>query len=313
MAVIRKAVLVGIDQYQIPGANLEGCKNDALDIYNSLRVLGFPRTRMHMLTDARATKANIVKELTWLTKDMKPGDVAIYFQSSHGTQLPDMDDDESDGVDEVAVTHDFDWDNPDTQLTDDDFYNYFTTKLDPGVRTDVLFDTCFSGTMTKSFRRFGHSNMTLNSRYLTPPPEFRERVYAIRPENIQWNYLGKSVVEPIKKEIGEVAPKLAEKMQNNVLWSACQYFQESWELGFNGEIRGAFTYFFTKRLRAANGNITRNNLFDNVRRDMSEAGFPQIPDLALPDKNPDAGRMVQFRRASEKDTEEEINKIVVKK
>src|SRR5215213_4884637 len=96
----RKALVIGIDKYMIEGANLAGCVNDANDVVSSLIVCGFPPTQVHKITNERATKARIVKELAWLVQDAKPGDVLVFYISSHGSQETDRDGDEPDRLDE---------------------------------------------------------------------------------------------------------------------------------------------------------------------------------------------------------------------
>jgi len=318
-SVNKRAVIVGINKYRnMPEAELQGCVNDARDMVNTLKILGFPATHIHTLTDSQATKANIVKELQWLSKDAIPGDVRVYYHSSHGTQVKDLNNDEPDRVDESVITHDFDWDNPDTWLIDDDFYNYFTKNIPAGVRNDVILDTCYSGTGTKSIQT-STQFLTLNtgsewtpvktiskgrqSRFLPPPLGIQQRINSMRPQVTKIKYIGESVIQEGKST-------KSERTQNNVLWSACQDYQVSWELDMGGgEIRGAFTYIFCLILRKANGDITRRDISNNAREYLQTNGFEQIPDLATPEAYPEAEDMAPFRKKSEKDTLVELQRL----
>ena len=57
---------------------------------------------MRMLTDdqperLKPTTQNILDSLDWLTSDLKAGDQLFFHYSGHGTQMPDRDNDETDG------------------------------------------------------------------------------------------------------------------------------------------------------------------------------------------------------------------------
>ena len=49
------------------------------------------------------TRANILKSIDWLVKGAKPGDALFFHFSGHGTQQPDTDSTEADGMDERAL------------------------------------------------------------------------------------------------------------------------------------------------------------------------------------------------------------------
>src|SRR5512134_298948 len=100
----RKAFLVGINRYPDPRNNLKGCVNDVLLMAKTLREqFGFAGpTDIKLLTDERATTANIRKGLEWLVGDASPGDSLVFHYSGHGAQVRDVDGDElSDNLDEI--------------------------------------------------------------------------------------------------------------------------------------------------------------------------------------------------------------------
>lgn len=286
----RKAVIVGIDKYKIEGANLAGCQNDAKDVANTLLVLGFPPTRIQMLINERATKANIIKKLEWLVLDAKPGDVLLYYHSGHGSQKTDIDSDENDRLDEMVIPHDFDWVDQSTHLTDDDFYKYFTSKTPEGVRCEVVFDTCFSGTGTRSLMHsMDGSNHTRTGRYLSPPADQLQRINTMIPAETERSHFGERVIR-------------AEKQQHNTMWAACQEYQVAWELAIDNQIRGAFTYNLCQILRRSNGNKTRRSIYQILRTGMAEEGYEQIPALEV--ANDEAYDQYPFRRSMEDDSTE---------
>ena len=52
----KKALLIGINRYQMPGGDLRGCVNDVNNMSAALnKYYGFPKSRIKKLTDHRAT------------------------------------------------------------------------------------------------------------------------------------------------------------------------------------------------------------------------------------------------------------------
>jgi len=93
----KRALVVGINKYQMSGNDLSGCVNDAEDVYELLvNEYGFERDNVRLLTDERATKENIKSRLTWLVAETKKDDTAVYYHSGHGTQVRDRNSDELD-------------------------------------------------------------------------------------------------------------------------------------------------------------------------------------------------------------------------
>ena len=87
-----KALLVGINRYKIPGADLQGCVNDVTNLRDCLlKYFGATLGNIRVLTDARATRAGILDGLAWLTKEAKAGDSLVFHFSGHGSQIRDVD------------------------------------------------------------------------------------------------------------------------------------------------------------------------------------------------------------------------------
>ena len=103
----RRALLIGIDKYRHVSP-LKGPVNDAKDMANFITGRGgFRKSDVRLLLDEEATKKNIlavVKE--WLVEGTNPGDEVFLFYSGHGFQQPDLDGDETDGLDETLVPAD---------------------------------------------------------------------------------------------------------------------------------------------------------------------------------------------------------------
>jgi hypothetical protein len=323
----RKALIIGINKFQLgEGASLQGCVNDAKDFKNTLLVCGFPPSNIRMLLDQRATKANVVKNMEWLVKDAKPGDVLAVYWSGHGTNKRDVTGNEPDKLTEMVVTHDFDWYDESTHFTDDDFYHYLTEKVPAGTRTEAVLDTCHSGSGTRSlFRRPNAPGMT--ARFLTPPedvvdpvrpPSGREKRSwfglsnveepTTRPASTTTRYrpngeLSEKFVEVTQEKEQKEAAKQTIGLQNNASHYACRDNELSWELAMpDGQIRGAYTYTWCGVLRKREGNITRGTLYNLVANQMYNEGYEQHPDI---DVGSDiALKQFPFRRNFEDDATE---------
>src|SRR5207247_9505185 len=90
MSMAKKAFCVGINDYPIDGADLKGCVNDAESWGSLLRDhFDFPSADIRVVTDAEATKANVLAGLKDLLAGAGQGDVLVFTNSSHGSQIPD--------------------------------------------------------------------------------------------------------------------------------------------------------------------------------------------------------------------------------
>ena len=102
---IRRALCVGINHFQnYPGSALNGCVADANQMAGVLKqFLGFTAADIKMLTDAQATKAAIMTELKAMVSGAKTGKYSylVFSLSSHGTQVPDRNNEEPDRYDEA--------------------------------------------------------------------------------------------------------------------------------------------------------------------------------------------------------------------
>src|SRR5512145_766263 len=148
----RRAFLVGLNRHPDPRNNLKGCVNDVLLMAKTLREqYGFDvASGVRLLTDERATTANIRKGLEWLVGDAAAGDSLVFHYSGHGSQVRDVHGDElSDNLDEIICPYDLDWSKP---FTDDDLAEICGT-VPQGALLTVVLDCCHSGTGLRNFLR----------------------------------------------------------------------------------------------------------------------------------------------------------------
>lgn len=256
---MNKALLVGINHYKIPGADLNGCVNDVTNVRDILLTyFGFTVKEIRVVVNERATKAAVIKRLNWLVKDAGPGDRLLFHFSGHGSQIRDRDGDElKDHLDEILCPHDLDWDG--TYIIDDDLQR-IASGLPEGVNLEVLLDCCHSGTGTRDFRGIQTPpELTHKPRFLPPPVDIQ-----------------------LREEDGLPVNKIFRSPQNpttHVLFSGCRDNQTSADALIKGSYNGAFTYYFCKHLRDAQGNLIRGEILKRLRASLKFNGFDQVPQL----------------------------------
>ncbi len=259
----KKALCVGINNFKnYPSASLNGCVNDANDMSSLLKdLLGFTDSDIVKLTDAQATKANIMKNLKSMVDGAKAGKLSclVFSFSSHGTQVPDTSGDEPDRADEAFCPHDLaakgnQWDTNYT-IVDDELHDLFI-QLPKNVLLEVYLDTCHSGTGLKAIDLM----LGRKPRYL-PPPSFEafDKVDGMRSRGLYETMLEKGLV-------------------HHILWAGCRSDQTSADANIGGTYHGAFTYYFCKEMRAGK-KLTRSAVLKKVREDLKKERYTQIPQL----------------------------------
>jgi len=158
-----------------------------------------------------------------------------------------------------------DWDG--TYIVDDDLKAVFS-KLPAGVHLEVLLDSCHSGTATR-----GAMNPASN---LTPvsPGANRQRFLA-PPMDILCRQLDEDDL-PLTRMLKTANP------ENHALFSGCRDNQTSADAYIGGTYNGAFSYYFCKHLRDAQGAIARAELLKRLRASLKHEDFDQVPQLECP-------------------------------
>ena len=149
-----RALLVGVGKYQRPDNNLPGIDLDIDRMQDALGIMGFEPSQVRVLMDNQATAANIIRSLDdWLVDGVGPDDRVVFYYSGHGGFIPDLNEDEPDGVDEVLIAHDAGVTTIDGRRT---VVNVVTddrigAMLDETASRNVLIvvDACHSGTVTR--------------------------------------------------------------------------------------------------------------------------------------------------------------------
>jgi hypothetical protein len=121
------AITIGLNavdpaHYSGWSGELRACEFDANDMAAIAKAQGF--TASTLLTRA-ATRQAVLSHISDAAQKLQSGDILLLSYSGHGGQLPDLNSDEPDGLDET-------WCLFDGELVDDELYNSFSFQ---GVRT----------------------------------------------------------------------------------------------------------------------------------------------------------------------------------
>ncbi|HEX7082383.1 MAG TPA: caspase family protein [Gammaproteobacteria bacterium] len=239
----RLAVCVGIDAYA--SSPLAGCVADARLWARTLTDLGFDAPTV--LVNEVATRSGILDALARALASSQAGDVVVFQYSGHGTQVPDVDNDEaagdSPGLDEALCPFDMD---AGAFLIDDDLAEVLA-EAPAGVNVTLFIDCCHSGTISRLGVGAPSSGARGDARfrYITPSPEALEahRRFRLR--------LG-----------GARHRRRGPETMREVLFSACLSHEVAWESAGQGE----FTLRATRELAAGIEGLSNEAFLERVRR-----------------------------------------------
>jgi hypothetical protein len=263
----KRAVLIGINRYQVPGADLRGCVNDVRNLQKALvDVYGFSTRDIVTLLDAQATRRNMQAAIRQLVSSGRKGDVLVLHFSGHGSNVPDKDGDEADHRDEILCPYDLDWKAP---LTDDWLRTTFD-RLRKGVNLTAIFDCCHSGTAT---------------RVLYPPDAPVVPRYLPSP----WDLLAVESGRRLRGKVRATVHRASETRRKRtdvvtadipeVLISGCRATQTSADAHIGGSYNGALTYNLVATLREAKGKISFRELHRKTLQRLKRDRFDQVPQL----------------------------------
>jgi hypothetical protein len=263
----KRAFLVGINRYQIAGADLRGCVNDVKDLSAALvEFHGFKKGDIAVVTDLGATKKAMQAGIKALLRDSKKGDVALVHYSGHGSHVPDDNGDESDGRDEILCPTNLDWDDP----MRDDWLRATLDTVRPGVNLTVIMDCCHSGT---------------NTREVLPPDAPIKQRYLPSPSTLKAVESGRSEPRTITSEL-RTSSRASRKARDivkaelpEVLITGCRDTQTSADAFINGRFNGALTFALVDAIRKGRGRLTYRQLHDRAAAVLKTRKFEQVPQL----------------------------------
>lgn len=236
----RRALCIGVDAYPDEGDRLRGCVADARAWAEAFRAAEFEVTEM---TDAAATRDEILRGILELVSQAAPGDVLALQYSGHGTFVPDLDADEEDGdvaKDEALCPVDF---RKQGRLIIDDDLARIWDVIPEGVSLTAFFDSCHSGSANRAPRVD-----------LTPIGDALPRAVELTREDEQAYKVDRGVASAADDDddirdaairsvlasevVMPTAPRAA-GVRREVLFSACKATEVAWESAGQGDFTRA--------------------------------------------------------------------------
>jgi len=190
---------------------LNACEADANDMALIAKSRGFQTTT---ILTADASRDRILTALRQ-AEALSAGDILFVSYSGHGGQLPDLNADETDSLDET-------WCLYDAELVDDELY-VALGKVKAGVRILVLSDSCHSGSVIKNAALSAAFVDKKKPKYRAMPDDMCSRTYLLHKQ-----FYDKILKNPAHKKSKQMFAASA------LLISGCQDNQLSGDGPFNG-------------------------------------------------------------------------------
>lgn len=263
----RRAVCVGINRFSdaaIPP--LEGCVNDVKNLSAALtRVAGFDAADIKVISDAQATKANVLRAIEWLTLSANAGDTLVLYFATYGSQWPSPTGQDRDGLDEILLVHDHAWQF--TVLRDDEVVDKLR-RAPAGTNVVCILDTASAGPPgnPRAPGQFGPLPAAVQGRFLAPPID--------SPTMIQARQRGLTIQSRIRRQEGD---------ENFVCVTASDSDEPVVEVAGQGGLGGAFTHALIEALGAGGASKRWEDLIADITRTLRSRGQRQSPRVLIPD------------------------------
>ncbi len=241
---------------------LNACEADARDMKAIAEACGY---QAQILLTQAAKRQPVVDFLRNAAQQLQSGDIFLLTYSGHGGQLPDLDGDEDDSIDET-------WCLYDGQISDDEL-NVLYRGFRPGVRGLVLSDSCHSGTVLRHTFYMAARASGLDSglmRSLAPDaaaPAYRFMPREVAVRTYEQNRSFYDSLLPPQDRASRPASDIAASVR---LISGCQDNQYSMDGTFNGAFTGALK------------NVWRQGRFDGNYSDFHIAIQNKLPPSQSP-------------------------------
>ncbi len=299
---VRRALLIGINEYPDPAHRLEGCVNDVFLMSEVLQERGFAAENIRVVLNERATADAIRERVAWLLYRAGDGAERVFYYSGHGAQIPGRNGfEEVDHVDECLVPHDFAW-TEGSAITDKDIYRLYS-DLPFGARVFAMFDCCHSGGLTRAG--------SPRARAIDPPDDIRHRMMRWDPARGMWI---DRVLPPLNADFGGSEAEKRDYMGRNhstyklgramrlrqmprreyqaldkecrgpflpVLLEACAEGQLAYEYRHGVTSYGAFTFSVARTLRTRPG-VTFCDLVTGANETLQWLGYNQAAQIIGP-------------------------------
>lgn len=266
----KNALIVAIGSYSVEsGWNKINSINDISLIENALVKQGFKKEDIVILSDAQATKKNIITAFdNHLINGLSEGDMAYFHFSGHGQQVQDVNLDELDGYDESIVPYDAkvkfqkgDYEG-ENHIIDDELnqlYLRLRKKLGPAGHFLLTIDACHSGTSTRGLATArGTTEVMAPSDYIDKKNEGDKRSDVDQHGIEQYS---EASLASMVAFFGSMAHQLNYEVK-----------------GEDGTQYGALSYAFSNALSKLDADASYRGLFDQIRLLMSSRAGKQIPE-----------------------------------
>jgi metacaspase-1 len=270
----KRAVLVGINKYAQPGADLRGCINDVIDIKAALTELyGFADEDITTLLDRQATQAAMQAAITDLVASGEPGDVLVLHYSGHGSHVRDVNGDEDDLRDEVLCPHDMSWDVPFL----DDWLRTAYDELAEGVNLTVVMDCCHSGSNNRE--AFPPPDARMIPRYL-PNPNLMDQDGVDLDDSLAARSGSRSggsrSTSPRRRRRGNQDVHILDLSES--LITGCRDDQTSADARIDGDFHGALTYYLVAAIRELGAEASYRQIHTRTL-ELLHGEYEQVPQL----------------------------------
>ncbi len=201
---------------------LNACEADAEDM---AAIAGSRKLTKTVLLTKSATRKRVMDGIKKAASDLKAGDLFLLTYSGHGGQIPDLNNDEPDGMDET-------WCLYDGQMVDDEL-NALLGSFARGVRVLVFSDSCHSGSVVREAYYHGTAPARSGA---GDEPTVRYR-YMPRPIALRTYRQNRKFYDPILKN-AKLKEDKARVLASVLLISGCQDNQYSADGAANGLFTG---------------------------------------------------------------------------
>ncbi|MFE6906700.1 caspase family protein [Streptomyces erythrochromogenes] len=246
---------MGIDAYRVPVPALSGCGNDITEAAAHLRNLLGDRLRLLTLRDGAATLDGIRKAFDQHLGRVRPGDVALFWFSGHGSQAPVPERYwhlEPTGMLQTLVCVDSRH-NGVGDLTDKELAHLLDGVSDRGAHVAVVLDCCHSGGGTRDPQP--------GVRGIPPGTETAaDETYAASYERLE-----REAETPVSVR--------------HVALSACRSFETAQERTVGGKVRGVFSASLLAALATLGPGATYRELHTTARELVQNQVDRQTPVL----------------------------------
>ncbi|RYG49500.1 caspase family protein [bacterium] len=144
-------------------SDLKGCVNDIKN-YNDLLVnkFGVKPANIKTALDKQANTDGFLNGMKWLISTAKAGDQIIFVYSGHGTRFDDPEVEEEDKKQEAIVLAD------EKLVTGNLFKEVSRMASKAGVNATFVFDSCYSGGVTRDVASYDMKPATSRNRFFLP-------------------------------------------------------------------------------------------------------------------------------------------------